>query len=372
MTTKALARTDETAVQVLEQGIEFNLDRFPEDRFTRLIPTQTIRMPSDLVVPVVQVVKLDVSRDTYESPDVPKGNRALNRVGLRKLATAAGISIIDERRTDDGSDPDVCEVTCTAEMVLPTGQRVRAPGMKRVDLRRQHWASDNQRKKYASFFQEHVASRAENRAIRSILSLLASYPVSELGKPFAVVTYAPNMAHPDVRARVLDAMAPAVQALYGPEQRAQLTAGEHVTTVPQAPDDEESAAHFVQVETNGHATVDTATGEVIDEGEPDWFDEAPAAAGAPDLVAALRSRAEASGLAGSATAQQRPQLSRLLSPLGGDAVAIVLQEAFGLSDRKGITAAQAQAILGLASADVEAFRAGWAAEAERLLGSAAA
>ncbi|CAN5613254.1 hypothetical protein BH23CHL8_BH23CHL8_19030 [soil metagenome] len=237
--TMGLQPADRSLPMSLDTGVTYNLDAFPEDRFNRLIPTQVLRMPSDLVVPIVQVVQLDVERDTYESSDVPKGSRALNKVGLRKLGTAAGVSIIDERRTDDGSDPDVCEVTCMAEMVLPTGQRVRAPGMKRVDLRRQSWASDNQRKKYASFFQEHVASRAENRAIRALLSLLASYPVAELRRPFAVVTFAPNMSHPEVRSRILDAMAPTVQALYGPEQAKQIGGGEAVTTVPAAPDDDE-------------------------------------------------------------------------------------------------------------------------------------
>lgn len=379
MTTRTQS-SETRAVQVLEpQEVEFNLDRFPEDRFNRLIHTQTIRMPSDLMVPVVQVVQLDVARDTYESPDIPKGNRAPNKVALRKLATAAGISIIDERRTDDGSDPDVCEVTCVAEMVLPTGQRIRAPGVKRVDLGRMPWASDKQRAKYASFFQEHVASRAENRAIRALLSLQASYPVAELRRPFAVVTYAPNMSHPEVRARILDAMAPTVQALYGPEQARQLTAGDGVTEVSPAPDDEDDG-RYVELRTNGTATVDRTTGEVVaetpaheDEEEPDWFGEPPPVADdEPSLVEELRQRAEASSMAGSANAQQRPQLSRLLSPLGVDPVAVVLKATFGLDDRRAITAAQAQAILGLAAADVDAFRERWSEEAEQLLGSEAA
>jgi len=362
-----------SAVQVLDQGIvTYDLDAFPSDRFNRLIPTQTIRMPSDLVVPIVQVVQLDVARDTYESPDVPKGSRAPNRVALRKLATAAGVSIIDERRTDDGSDPDVCEITCMAEMILPTGQRIRAPGMKRVDLRRQSWASDRQRAKYASFFQEHVASRAENRAIRALLSLQASYPVSELARPFAVVTFAPNMQHPEVRARILDAMAPSVQALYGPEQAKQLGAGQPITTLAEAPDDE--PGRFVEADLNGSATVDPETGEVISDDEPDWFGEPPperegADGAVPSLLDELRRRAEASALAGLATEQQRPQLSRLLSPLGRDAVGAVLAAAFGLADRRAITAAQAQAVLSLASDDAEAFRGRWSEEAERLLGS---
>ena len=355
------------AVQIIEQGIEFNLDSFPEDRFNRLIPTQTIRMPSDLVVPVVQVVQLNIEADTYTSHDVPSGHRALNRVGLRKLATAAAVSILNEHKSDDGKDPDVCEVTCTAEMVLPTGQRIQVPGIKRVDLNAQSWASAAQRKKYASFFQEQVASRAENRGIRALLSLLASYPVKELAKPFAVVTFAPNMDHPEVRARLLDAMAPSVQALYGPERAAQLEAGGPVTVVAQAPDDDEVGQ--IEASTGGHATVDGATGEV-EAPEADWFGTVSDA----DLGARLLRVAEANASAtGPATDAQRKALQEVLRGVNASEVGIVLAQLFDIGHLSAIEQRHAQAILEAGEAmGHEQLRAEWKALAVELATTEAA
>jgi len=216
--------TPDMAVTVIEQSttdamVEWTLDDFPVEQFNRLVPTQTLSIPTDLLRPVVQIVQLNPDPkggDVYTSKDMPAGQGAPTKVGLRKFATAAGISIIDERRTDDGRDPDVIEVTCTAEMLLPTGQRLRAVGTKRIDLDAQVWASPEHRAKYRSFFLEHVASRAENRAIRALLSLKGSYPLEVYRKPFAVVSFAPNMSHPEVRARILDSLAPALSAGYGP------------------------------------------------------------------------------------------------------------------------------------------------------------
>src|SRR4051812_15559938 len=144
---------NDTAVTVIEQPIdsgvvEWNLDGFPENAYNRLVPVATLQLPTDLLRPVVQVVQLNPDPknggDVYTSRDMPEGHAAPTKVGLRKFAMAAGISFVDERRTDDGSDPDVIEVTCVAELLMPTGQRIRATGMKRVDLGAQTWSSPAQ------------------------------------------------------------------------------------------------------------------------------------------------------------------------------------------------------------------------------------
>src|SRR3954466_4326892 len=103
-----MAQTLETAVIVAEPTTmaTYNLDDFPEANFNRLIPTETIRIPTDLLVPVVQVVRLsldEADKDVYSSRDIPNGQKAPTARGLNKLATAAGVSFYDERRTDDGS-----------------------------------------------------------------------------------------------------------------------------------------------------------------------------------------------------------------------------------------------------------------------------
>jgi hypothetical protein len=340
---KALSVTPQAGALTTSGAAEYNLDGFPTAQYNRLIPTQTI-MTTDLLAPVVQVVKLDIDRDCYSSPDVPGGSKAIGRVGLRKLVTAAGISILDNRRTDDARDPDVCEMTATGEMILPTGQRIRAIGVKRIDLKAQKWASDNQRAKFRSFFQEHVASRAENRCVRALLSLQASYPVAELAKPFAVVSFVPNTANPEVRAAMIAAMAPSIAALYGPDQAKAIGPGQ-VTEVEQAPDDDV---------VEGQAT----------EPIPDWM------AGAHRLLAMLVDNAASSQLEGTATEDQLQALRETLAPFNLDAIAPVLRYAYGTvlsaPDKDhprgslSFTAAQAEAILAVEkSLATPEFRALW-------------
>jgi hypothetical protein len=359
----------QTAVAVIEQSttdamIEWNLDDFPLDRFNRLVPTQTLQLPTDLLRPVVQVVQLNPDPknggDVYQSNDTPAGHAAPTKVALRKFATAAGISFIDERRVDDGRDPDVIEVTAVAEMLLPTGQRLRAVGSKRIDLNAQAWASPAQRAKYKSFFQEHVASRAENRAIRALLSLRGSYPLEVYAKPFAVVSFAPNMAHPEVRARILDAMTPAVASLYGPAAAKELTTGAPINVTPAADEDPAPPTRLPGEKLAG-------AGDPV---EPHWLADA-AAAGAPrkidgSLLELLRGSAESSSLIGDA---KDPQLAKLREALGGVGRGLVgsaIKAVWGDEAVSKLSAAQAQALLNAAESRGEAF----AAEFVALGGSA--
>ena len=306
----------QTAVTVIDQEVEsgvveWNLDAFPEDRYNRLIPVATLQIPTDLLRPVVQIVRLDPDPerggDVYTSKDMPEGHAAPTRVGLRKFATAAGISFVDERRVDDGRDPDAIEVTCVAEMLLPTGQRIRATGTKRIDLNAQVWRSDAHRGKFKSFFQEHVASRAQNRAIRALLSLRGSYPIGVYQRPFAVVSFAPNMAHPEVRERILAAMVPAVGALYGPTAAPQLAPGAPINVTP-AP--EEDPAPAIPTVLPGEKLAAAAAQAV--EADPPWVTGATPAE--TDVAALIRDTAAASGMKGKAT---EPQLTRLRELLGG-------------------------------------------------------
>lgn len=354
-----------TALQLApEAGVTWNLDGFPEDQYNRIVPTQTIAMPSDLVVPMVQVVNINLDPrkgDVYSSADIGSGKVALTRVGLRKVATAAAVSIVDVQRTDDGTSPGVCEVKAVAEMSLPSGQRIRAVGTKRIVMADQKWASDAQRAKFQSSLQEHTAARAENRAIRAILSLRGSYAEAEIRKPFAVVTFAPNMNHPEVRAQVIAAMTGTVASAYGPGPRQVGSgSGEQVPMLvaPQAPDDDETTE--VVVRTNGHARVVQETGEIVGE-EPDWFaDGEPAGLTPGQLVGALREAAGHTPDQGPATAAQKDALKSALAGLRAVQVMAVLRAAFELGDMKAITAAQAQAVLDVArSTGDAALREAW-------------
>lgn len=370
----------ETGVTVIEQSttdamVEWSLDDFPTNDFNRLLPTQTLMLPTDLLRPVVQVVKLNPdpkAGDVYTSRDTPTGHAAPTRVGLRKLATAAGISIADERRVDDGRDPDVIEVTCVAEMLMPTGQRIRATGTKRIDLNAQKWESDNHRLKFRSFFQEHVASRAQNRAIRALLSLRGSYPQEVYQKPFAVVSFAPNMAHPEVRSRMLDVMAGASQQLYGGSAPvAQIPA-----TIDVSPAPDEDAAPTTPTVLPGEKLAAAA----VSSDDPPWVTGATdgsagnAQVDVVDVVEALREAAAGSKLKGALTDPQKAQIGPLLAPLNGSgAFGLVVRDAFGPDAVQTPSAAQAQAIIIVASKfeSPELFVAAWAATADAIRQAAA-
>jgi hypothetical protein len=351
MATQPTTAPRETSALVpVAAAIEFNLDAFPTASFNRLSPIQTIRMPSDLFVPIVQVVQLDPadregkSADHYKSNDVPGGHRALTARGLNKVATAGSVSFFDERRADDGSDPNVIGVTIMASMALPTGQRITAPGSQLIDIRTWFGPSTSAAEiaKFRKQFFAHVSTRAKNRAIRGLLSLRSSYPDADIAKPFAVVSYAPNMNHPEVRARFLDAMAPAVAQLYGPTAVPQLTAGQ-VIRLPEAPEDDEPIE-----------------GQAQEAGEPSWFDAAaqtqpaPAAPVGPSptehLVTILREAADRSGIVGAASETQKVELRRIFTPLGLDATATGLRIVYGLASLSDITGAQAQALINVAVA----------------------
>jgi hypothetical protein len=322
---------------------QFSLAKWPSDQFNQLVPTQTV-MTTDLLRPMVQVVQLepagkdDKSPDHYSSKDVPAGHRAPTARGLRKLASTAGVSFYDERRLDDGSDPNICGVSVMASMLQPTGQRITAPGSQMIDIRT-WFGPDTTAAELAKFrkqFYAHVATRAYSRAIRGLLSLRASYPIADINKPFAVVSYVPNTAHPDVRAAMLAGMAGSVPALYGPEPAKAIGPGQE-TRLPEIADD------------------DVIEGQVSEQpaaDEPAWFSAAaPAAAveaGHP-LERALKAacaQMEASDPAsgGPRSEEQATNLKALLMALGVDAVLRVLRRVFGLKQLSDITRAQAAAI----------------------------
>jgi hypothetical protein len=348
----------ETAVAVIEPKdlVTWNLDQFPEDRYNRVIPTQTIRMPSDLLVPVIQVVQLDPadrdgkSADHYKSNDVPGGHRALTARGINKLVTAGAVSFYDERRMDDGADPDVMGVSVMASMILPTGQRITAPGSQLINIKT--WfgsqTSDAEKAKFRKQFYAHTSTRARSRAARALLSLRASYPDKDIAKPFAVVSFAPNMDHPAVQERYLDTIAPRTAQLYGPEPAAQLGAGAPVTEVPEIDEDRPAAA----------ATDDDLPAFLQPQG-------AAAAAEEPDLLTRIRDTAAAGGMVGGAKPPQIESLQAIFTPLGGRATTAGLEALWPDLDVNALTANQAQAIIGISRSfeTPEAFQAAWRAMA---------
>ena len=386
----------ETAVTVIQPTTLRTLDDFPVERFNRVIQTQTVRAPSDLFVPQFEPVAMDPadsdgkSPDHYSSRDVPQGHRALTARGLGKLAGAAHVSFFDERRIDDGRDPNVLGVSIQAAMKLPAGDWITAPGSQLIDIRT--WfgsgTSDAEKAKFRKQFYAHVATRAKNRAIRGLLSVRSSYPDRDLAKPFVVVTWTLNMDHPDVRERYLAAMIPAITAGFGPGAvTPQLGAGPSVITVlPEAPEDDDATQApdrpllAARAGRTPRADADSGTqasaapgasGAGMEPEEPAWMrgGAAPKADAAPSLRDIVAERLADEGQpTGPVTAEQGARIGAIFAPCGEDRVRMVRRgiRALGL-DTDNLTAAQARAI---AMAHDELGTAAFLAEWTELAGGA--
>ena len=370
----------QTAVAVIEQSpdavVEWNLDQWPSDRFLRLIPTQTLGMVTDLLRPIVQVVQLDIETDTYESNDLKQGHRAPNAKGLSKLAGAAGVNFVDEERLDDGRDPGRAYVRVYAEMIDATGYRRRAPGSRDYVLDSQPM-TDAQRRRAKGFVHEHAATRARHRALRALLSLPQSYPVAELAKPFAVVSFVPNLQNPELRSRVLDAMVPTIASLYGTDASRQLASGSQIVEVAEVPDEPKNVTPAPATPTVLPGEKLAAAAAATPSDEPEWMQITitetaagtlvQAAPAEVDVVALIRDTAIASGMKGPATA---PQLEKLKGLLGGltppGVTTTALVYIWDETVKSALTAAQAQSLANVAdSLGTDEFHAAIRAIAER-------
>ena len=366
--TTALATTTPNELAPWEPKVTDLLERFPADQVNLLVPTMSIRQVNPYLVPDIELVKLsmiDTDGDIYHDSQMKDGHFAPTAKGLSKIRQVAGIDVIDSRRVDEGSDPDIVEWTVVIEMQLPSGQRVRQPGTKRIDLHQLRQQKDRNGKVWSDArlekAREHLIANAEtkaqNRALRSLLSLQGSMPKAAFSKPFAILRWVPNMNDADVRRRMLDNLVPAVSATYGPAGGRQLEAPEPIQLPPVVHEDDDDGVTegaYVRVDVGDRdgpsrvASVDAATGEVS--AEPDWFG-AGSEASPTDLATRLRAVADANPTAtGPATKEQREQLQEVLRGVSGPEAGTVLAALWDLGQLAAIQGRHAQAILEVGAA----------------------
>lgn len=369
-----------SAVQVWQpRDVELLIAQYPEDRFNALFPRKVMSQVNPMLAPVMETVVLNPDPqnggDVYRSDDLKQGHVALTKVALRRLMALAGVSVVDSRRMDDGSDPWYVLWQVTVEMFVPGRTRPdRAIGSKEIRLSGDSvkgWSTARLAKA-----REHMIrmaeSKAANAAIRDLLTLRSSYSAAELSRPFAVLRWEPNMNHPAVAERFLDNLLPATTAVYGapPEDIAQLPVGDAgYELAPHVQDDDITEGRYVEVRTNGHATVDTTTGEVVAErgAEPDWGLDGGLDFGEPGPVSlADRLAATADGFAatGPLTDAQKGLLRPLLGPLGNAPVQAGIRAAFGLPGLGQLQERHGAAIIGESERmGADAFREAWRAMA---------
>lgn len=344
------------AIRPQSSGIA-ELDNWPADRFNRLVPTAYVQQVNPFLVPVVAAVELDIERDTYHLPDMKDGERALGKTGLQKLSNVAGASLVDQWRSDNGTEPDVVEYTSRVALPLPTGQVIYAMGIKRTDARKERFNSPAHEARWRKDQAAMTATKSHLRGLRAILTLQTTYSTNELRRPWAVVHYAPNMAEPEVRAAMLAGMAGSAAQLYGGGSVRDQDRPK-VIEAPAAPDDDGPGPQG-SVTTPGGTVIDSATGQV-DAGSP-LFDgvKVPLA----DRLAIRAQRAE-SGKEDPATDEQKVALQTALGPVGREDAILVVTRIFAIGEMRLISVAEAASVL-TAAAEPD-FEADWRALADRL------
>jgi hypothetical protein len=240
----------------------------------------TSSIPVDIAIdPVVVIIDPRVDpatgrgQDCYFSRSIHKSRKegqdsfiptevSLNKIGLLKMLRAAGVNIVESRRTDDGRDPHYCAWTTRGQIREIDGSwRDLPPGDAEMDLRdgsaaigewtpakwvtSEHEAEAErirrklnpgeswkvkpepvggftmdrvlqQRRKIVALAQTFSLERlARNLGVQQI------YSIADLAKPFVFMraTYAPDMTDPEVRRLVTLSRLGALATLY-PNQAA--------------------------------------------------------------------------------------------------------------------------------------------------------
>jgi hypothetical protein len=151
---------------------------------------------------------------------------ALTKVGIMKLLQAAGVHVVESRRTDDRSDPNYCSYRAALQMEDYDGKlrqaratracdfRDGAPDtMKKGGIKLEPDALNDKRRNIESLSE----TKAKLRAARDLFNLKQKYSVAELQKPWVVpvLVLSPDPNHPMDRKHLLESSQRAVARLYG-------------------------------------------------------------------------------------------------------------------------------------------------------------
>lgn len=202
------------------------------------------------VAVVVMDTKIDekgIGTDTYGPasdgrglPWLKAGERALAKVGLLKIASAAGISWVPEftGRTDDRKTLHYWEYRAVGVYIGFDGRPQTIEGTVEVDLRdgsaQMKGFTPGQIDAARKSGLRQAESKAMNAAIRS-LGLRQKYTAKELEKPFVILrtSYIPDMSDPAVRHMVADRALSGASALYAGRRLPPASNGEVIDVTPE-------------------------------------------------------------------------------------------------------------------------------------------
>lgn len=147
-------------------------------------------------IPVIRETYIDPNPDNkevYNSPE-GKGQLALTKISLQKLAKLAGIKWVYTRRTDTREDARVAAYVACGTMRDVDGNVIQETKSGDIDLRDGTPQATAMKPDQLKIARRHVAALAETKAmdrvIRALLGLNASYSPEDLKKPFVILKLA--------------------------------------------------------------------------------------------------------------------------------------------------------------------------------------
>jgi hypothetical protein len=251
------------------------------ERFNILSPSTTIMQANPNFTPSLSIVDInpDLNKGDvypletdYQGKPKPNSPYALTKVGIRKLATAAGITTLAPRIQPCGPQGRDVVITATITYRGPDGLRkedsdsadwhyeeeyenvvANCPeaysGKPLTEQQRADWIRKNW-KRVRGFGWRITETKAMLRACRDVLVLPGKFWLADLQKPFLVpsVTFTPDPNDKETLHAILGIGQKAIAALYGPAA----ASVEEISRALEAGDDDEPPSH------------DPDTGEVFD------------------------------------------------------------------------------------------------------------
>lgn len=212
--------------------------QFPKDKFTLLIPIETVAKISEIQSPVINAVKISTKLSDKEIYLQDKKNDlyAISKRGLTKLAEAAGIKQVESKPILPSTCQKCAELNQGLGKFVPCGQCQNRDIKYRVTISvpqltgetlyfvdhheiRVMEATDGmteaQKREFLKHLPQICEAKALNGAIRTALQIKGTYTLEELKKPFVVAYLVPNLDNADVKRVAIESMFASSKNLFG-------------------------------------------------------------------------------------------------------------------------------------------------------------
>ena len=224
-------------------------DQFPEQNYNVLAPrTHMDGLPAGTRLAITEVI-VNPDQNAGEVFFVARDKLLIGKPKIDAIAAAAGISWLEEKRTDPNTHPHYVEMFIRGKVTDFDGTVREITGTKAIDLRQdagggipgkdfsditsKNRSPEKQLNEARKFIHEIAASKARNRAISSALGIQRSYSKEQLARPFVIPKLVLDTSHPAAQDVVLANLSGATAALYGARHN-QVVDAEFEETAPAA------------------------------------------------------------------------------------------------------------------------------------------